>query len=82
MTVLINVAITASLSRAQVWAWRVVPADGLYGDLRVAAVAIVFKLVRAACEALFRGIAGRAFRGARFVHHITAAATMVAAARR
>ncbi|MBI5262424.1 MAG: hypothetical protein HY852_11485 [Bradyrhizobium sp.] len=83
MAVLINFGITASLWRAQFWALqRPAAIDCLFGDLRLAVAAFVSWSIQSACEALFRSIACRAFRGARFVHDITAAATMVAAARR
>lgn len=51
-------------------------------DLRVALATMVTRSLVQAADALVRHFVGRAWRGARFAEDITAAATMVAAARR
>jgi hypothetical protein len=51
-------------------------------DLRVALATMLTRSLIQAADALARHVMGRAFRGARFAEDITAAATMVAAARR
>jgi hypothetical protein len=51
-------------------------------DLRVALVTMVTRSLIQTADALVRQFMGRAWRGARFVEDITAAATMVAAAGR
>jgi hypothetical protein len=50
-------------------------------DLRVAFATLVARSLIQAADALVRHVMGRAWRGARFAEDITAAATMVAAAR-
>jgi hypothetical protein len=74
------------LSQAQGWSvsafGRLVSLDLMAVDLRFALTgAVASPLVRAA-DALVRHVMGRAWQGARFAEDITAAATMVAAARR
>ncbi|MCK1746157.1 hypothetical protein IVA80_36690 [Bradyrhizobium sp. 139] len=51
-------------------------------DLRVALATMVTRSLAQAADGLVRHFVGRAWRGARFAEDITAAATMVAAARR
>lgn len=50
-------------------------------DLRVALATMATRSLVQAADALVRHVMARAWRGARFAEHITAAATMVAAAR-
>jgi hypothetical protein len=50
-------------------------------DLRVALATLLARSLIQAADALVRHVMGRAWRGARFAEDITAAATMVAAAR-
>lgn len=50
-------------------------------DLRVALATMLTRSLIQAADALVRHVMGRAWRGARFAEDITAAATMVAAAR-
>ncbi|MBR1087575.1 hypothetical protein JQ621_08790 [Bradyrhizobium manausense] len=50
-------------------------------DLRLALATVMTRLLIQAADALVRHVMGRAWRGARFAEDITAAATMVAAAR-
>jgi hypothetical protein len=50
-------------------------------DLRLALATVVARSLVQAANALVRHLMGRAWRGARFAEDITAAATMVAAAR-
>jgi hypothetical protein len=50
-------------------------------DLRVALATMLIRALIQAADALVRHVMSRAWRGARFAEHITAAATMVAAAR-
>lgn len=50
-------------------------------DLRVALATMLTRSLIQAADALVRHVMGRAWRGARFAQDITAAATMVAAAR-
>lgn len=50
-------------------------------DLRVALATMLTRSLIQAADALVRHMMGRAWRGARFAQDITAAATMVAAAR-
>ena len=50
-------------------------------DLRLALATVVARSLIRAADALVRHVMGRAWRGARFAEDITAAATMVAAAR-
>lgn len=74
------------LSQAQAWSVsafsRLVSLDLTAVHLRFAlAGAVALPLVRAA-DALARCVMDRAWQGARFAEDITAAATMVAAARR
>jgi hypothetical protein len=66
----------------QAWAFsRVVSLDLMAVDLRLALVSVVTRSLVQAADALVRHVMGRAWRGARFAEDITAAATMVAAAR-
>jgi hypothetical protein len=51
-------------------------------DLRVALATMLTRSLIQAADALVRHVMGRAWRGARLAEDITAAATMVAAARR
>jgi len=71
--------------RAQVWSaqafWRLVSLDLMAVDLRFALASVVTRSLTQAADALVRHVMGRAWRGARFAEDITAAATMVAAAR-
>ena len=60
---------------------RLVPFDLTIVDLRVALATMVTRSLVQAMDALVRHVMGRAWRGARFAEDITAAATMVAAAR-
>jgi hypothetical protein len=55
--------------------------DSMVVDLRVRLATVVTRSLIQAADALARQIMGRAWRGARFAEDITAAATMVAAAR-
>ncbi len=69
---------TGPLWRAQIWALgRLVSLD--CADLRFAMVALLSRGIAAAGNALFRHIAGRAWRGARFAGRFAPAATTVAA---
>ena len=66
----------------QAWAFsRLVSPDLITVDLRVTLVSIITRSLVQAMDALVRHVMGRAWRGARFAEDITAAATMVAAAR-
>jgi hypothetical protein len=56
--------------------------DPIVVDLRIALATMVTRSLIQAADALARHFMGRAWRGARFAEDITAAATMVAAARR
>ncbi|MGY8663201.1 hypothetical protein Q3C01_12625 [Bradyrhizobium sp. UFLA05-109] len=56
--------------------------DLMFVDLRLAIVALIARSLFGAAEAVVRHVMGRAWQGARFAQHITAAATMVAAASR
>ena len=60
---------------------RLVSADLMVVDLRLALASVVTRSLIQAADALVRHFMGRAWRGARFAEDITAAATMVAAAR-
>jgi hypothetical protein len=75
----------ASLWRTQMWSiWafgRFVSFDLMAVDLRFALASVVTRSLIQAADALVRHFMGRAWRGARFAEDITAAATMVAAAR-
>jgi len=78
-------AATSPLCRAHVWAQsrlhpRLVSFDPMFVDLRVVLAALVARSLVQAANAIVRHVMGRAWRGARFAHDITAAATMVAAA--
>jgi hypothetical protein len=55
--------------------------DPIVVDLRIALATMVTRSLIQAADALARHFMGRAWRGARFAEDITAAATMVAAAR-
>lgn len=50
-------------------------------DLRLAVASVLTGALLRAADALVRHVVGRAWRGARFAEDITAAASMVAAAR-
>lgn len=66
----------------QGWAFgRLVSLDLMAVDLRFALASVVARSLTQAADALVRHVMARAWRGARFAEHITAAATMVAAAR-
>lgn len=71
--------------RAQAWSasafGRLVSLDLMAVDLRFALASVVARPLIQAADALVRHVMGRAWRGARFAEDITAAATMVAAAR-
>ncbi|MHC4040021.1 hypothetical protein [Bradyrhizobium sp. 23AC] len=71
--------------RAQAWSasafGRLVSLDLMAVDLRFALASVVVRPLIQAADALVRHVMGRAWRGARFAEDITAAATMVAAAR-
>ncbi|MCP3396524.1 MULTISPECIES: hypothetical protein [unclassified Bradyrhizobium] len=75
----------APLWRAQMWQARafsrLVSLDLMAVDLRFAFASVVTRSLVQAADALVRHVMGRAWRGARFAEDITAAATMVAAAR-
>ena len=67
----------------QTWAFgRLGSFDLMFVDLRLALVTLVARSLLAAADAVVRHVMGRAWQGARFAQDITAAATMVAAARR
>ena len=71
--------------RAQAWSasafGRLVSLDLMAVDLRFALASVVARSLIQAADALARHVMSRAWRGARFAEDITAAATMVAAAR-
>ena len=78
------------LWRMQLWqgqtprAWafgRLVSLDLMAVDLRFALASVLARSLTQAADALVRHVMSRAWRGARFAEDITAAATMVAAAR-
>ena len=75
----------APLWRAQMWHalafGRLVSLDLMAVDLRFALASAVTRSLIQAADALAHHVMGRAWRGARFAEDITAAATMVAAAR-
>jgi hypothetical protein len=80
-------AAAGPLCRAHIWAqsWlylRLVSFDLMFVDLRVVLIAVITRSLVQAANAMVRHVMGRAWRGARFAHDITAAATMVAAAGR
>ncbi|QQO34987.1 hypothetical protein JJC00_04620 [Bradyrhizobium diazoefficiens] len=69
---------------ASLYAWafsRLTLFDLTVVDLRVALATMLTRSLIQAADALVRHVMGRAWRGARFAEDITAAATMVAAAR-
>lgn len=69
---------------ASLYAWafsRLAFFDLTVVDLRVAFATMLTRSLVQAADALVRHFMGRAWRGARFAEDITAAATMVAAAR-
>lgn len=71
-------------SRASLYAWvlsRFTFFDLTVVDLRVALATMLTRSLIQTADALVRHVMGRAWRGARFAEDITAAATMVAAAR-
>lgn len=71
-------------SQASLHAWvfsRLTFFDLTVVDLRVALATMLTRSLVQAADALVRHFMGRAWRGARFAEDITAAATMVAAAR-
>ena len=64
------------------WAFgRLVSLDLMVVDLRLALATVVARFLVQAANGLVRHVMARAWRGARFAEDITAAATMVAAAR-
>ncbi|MCK1363444.1 hypothetical protein [Bradyrhizobium sp. 62] len=65
------------------WAFGrlLVSLDLMVVDLRLALATMVARFLVQAADALVRHVMARAWRGARFAEDITAAATMVAAAR-
>jgi len=71
--------------RAQAWSasafGRLVSLDLMAVDLRFALAGVVARSLIQVADALARHVMSRAWRGARFAEDITAAATMVAAAR-
>lgn len=71
--------------QARAWyAWafdRLVSLDLMVVDLRLAFATVVARFPGQAADALVHHVMARAWRGARFAEDITAAATMVAAAR-
>ncbi|GGI31846.1 hypothetical protein [Bradyrhizobium guangdongense] len=70
---------------ASLYAWafsRLAFLDLTIVDLRIALATMLTRSLIQAADALARHVMSRAFRGARFAEDITAAATMVAAARR
>jgi len=75
----------APLWRTQLWSTqafgRLVSLDLMAVDLRFALAGVAARSLTQAADALVRHVMGRAWRGARFAEDITAAATMVAAAR-
>ncbi|WP_439372875.1 hypothetical protein ACRQ5Q_04115 [Bradyrhizobium sp. PMVTL-01] len=86
----IHLGLAGPLWRAQQWqdqmlrAWafgRLVSLDLMAVDLRFALASVVARSLTQAADALVRHFMGRAWQGARFAEDITAAATMVAAAR-
>ena len=81
----IHLGLAGPLWRTQLWStWasgRLVSFDLIALDLRFALASVVTRSLIQAADALARQIMGRAWRGARFAEDITAAATMVAAAR-
>ena len=74
------------LSQAQAWSvsvlGRLISLDLMAVNLRFAFAGTVARPLVQAADALARHVMGRAWQGARFAEDITAAATMVAAARR
>jgi hypothetical protein len=60
---------------------RLLSLDLMVVDLRLALATVVARSLVQAADALVRHLMARAWRGARFAEDITAAATMVAAAR-
>ncbi|WP_027575873.1 hypothetical protein [Bradyrhizobium sp. WSM1743] len=90
MIIPIHLGLAGPLWRAQLWhgqmlrAWafgRLVSLDLMAVDLRFALASVVARSLTQAADALVRHVMSRAWRGARFAEDITAAATMVAAAR-
>ncbi|MBR0784673.1 hypothetical protein [Bradyrhizobium iriomotense] len=81
----IHLGLAAPLWRAQLWQarafGRLVSLDLMAVDLRFALASVVARSLTQAADALVRHVMTRAWRGARFAEDITAAATMVAAAR-
>lgn len=71
--------------RAQAWSvqtlGRLVSLDLMAVDLRFALASVVARSLTQGADALVHHVMARAWRGARFAEDITAAATMVAAAR-
>ena len=69
--------------RAQGWLQlRLASFDLMFVDLRVMLVALFARTLVQAANAMVRHVMGRAWRGARFAHDSTVAATMLAAAGR
>lgn len=75
----------APLWRTQMWSsWasgRLASLDLIAVDLRFARAGVAARSLTQAADALAHHVMGRAWQGARFAEDITAAATMVAAAR-
>ena len=71
--------------RAQAWSLsafgRLISLHLMAVDLRFALASVLARSLIQAADALVRHVMSRAWRGARFAEDITAAATMVAAAR-
>ncbi|OPY99194.1 hypothetical protein A5906_26000 [Bradyrhizobium sacchari] len=81
----IHLGLAGPLWRAQLWQarafGRLVSLDLMAVDLRFALASVVARSLTQAADVLVRHVMTRAWRGARFAEDITAAATMVAAAR-
>lgn len=80
-----HLGLAGPLWRAQVWHTRpfdrLVSLDLIAVDLRFAFASAVARSLTQVADALVHHVMSRAWRGARFAQDITAAATMVAAAR-
>ncbi|MCP3386663.1 MULTISPECIES: hypothetical protein [unclassified Bradyrhizobium] len=86
MIIPIHLGLVGPLWRAQTSLHARVPGrlalfDLTVVDLRVALATLLVRALIQAADALVRHVMSRAWRGARFAEDITAAATMVAAAR-
>ncbi|MBW7969338.1 hypothetical protein [Bradyrhizobium sp. BR 10289] len=81
----LHLGLAGPLWRAQLWnafsSGRLVPLDFMAIDLRFALASVVARSLTRTADAVVRHVMSRAWRGARFAEDITAAATMVAAAR-